>query len=47
MTLSRFDLGSTPVQPQKPLTSSFYSTLNGLDFKTMLLNTLTLNLERV
>ena len=35
MTSSRFDPGSTSVQPQKPWTSPFYGSLNGPGFKTL------------
>ena len=35
MTSSRFDPDSTSVQPQKPWISPFYSSLNGLGFKTL------------
>ena len=35
MTLSRFDLNSIPIKPQKPWTSSFYDSLNNPGFKTI------------
>ena len=41
MTSLRFDFGSTSVQPQKPLTSPFYGSLNDPGFKTMILICLT------
>ena len=36
MMSSRFDSGSTSVRPQKPRISPFYSSMNGLGFKTMI-----------
>ena len=38
MMSSRFDPGSTSVQPQKPWTSLFYGSLNGPGFKTLLVS---------
>ena len=35
MMLSLFDPDSTLVRPQKPWTSSFYDSMNSLNFKTM------------
>ena len=36
MTSSRFDLGSTPIRPQNPWTSPFYSSMNGSGLKTLM-----------
>ena len=36
MMSSRFDPGLTSVRPQKPWTSPFYGSINGLDLKTLL-----------
>ena len=36
MTSSRFNPGSTSVQPQKPRTSPFYGSMNGPGLKTLL-----------
>ena len=40
ITSSRFNPGSTLVRPQKPLTSLFYGSLNGLCFKTLVVGTI-------
>ena len=45
MTSSRFDHGSTSVQPQKPWISLFYGSMNGPGLKT-LVKTIVYNMKK-